>query len=179
METNGPWQVRSSHVAYENRWITVRHDEVVTPRGDDGVYGVVQVRPAVGIVPLAEDGSTYLVGQHRYPHGVFSWEIPEGAAQDGEAPEAAARRELREETGLTAGRVTALGTMQTSNCIMDEVAHFYLAEDLTEGEPDPDPTELLQVRRVAFDEAMAMVRNGTIQDAMTIVGLYRVAERVG
>jgi 8-oxo-dGTP pyrophosphatase MutT (NUDIX family) len=178
MERNGPWQVRSSEVAYENPWIRVRHDEVITPHGDEGVYGVVQVRPAVGIVPLTADGHTYLVGQHRYPHGTYSWEIPEGAARDGEDPETAAHRELREETGLTAGRLSSLGTMHTSNCIMDETAHFFLAEDLDEGDPDPDPTELLEVRRVTFEAAMAMVRDGTIQDAMSIVALYRVAERL-
>jgi 8-oxo-dGTP pyrophosphatase MutT (NUDIX family) len=179
MDSKGPWRVRSSRIAYENPWIRVRHDEVVTPTGSDGLYGVVEVRPAVGIVPLTPGGDVYLVGQHRYPHGVFSWEIPEGAARDGEEPEVAAQRELREETGLAAGRWTPLGTMHTSNCIMDETAHFFLAEDLTEGDPNPDPTELLEVRRVPFDRAMAMVRDGTIQDGMSIVALYRVSERLG
>jgi 8-oxo-dGTP pyrophosphatase MutT (NUDIX family) len=175
-ERNGPWTVHASDVVYENAWIRVRHDTVTTPSGTEGIYGVVETRPALGVVALTADLRTYLVGQHRYPHRTYTWEIPEGAGRNDEDLLAGARRELREETGLSAARWTALGTIQTSNCITDEVAYLFLAEDLTEGEPAPDETEELEVRVVAFDDAMAMVRSGAIQDAMSVVALYRAAE---
>jgi 8-oxo-dGTP pyrophosphatase MutT (NUDIX family) len=168
--------VHASDVVYENPWIRVRHDTVTTPSGTKGIYGVVETRPAIGIVALGSDGRTYLVGQHRYPHRAYTWEIPEGAGRHDEDLLAGARRELREETGLSAARWTPLGTVQTSNCISDEVAHLFLAEDLTEGEPDPDDTEELEVEVVPFDDAMAMVRSGAIQDAMSVIALYRTSE---
>lgn len=173
---NGPWQVLDTEVAYENAWIRVRHDTVLTPAGDPGVYGVVEMRPALGVVAIDDSLHVYLVGQFRYPLECYSWEIPEGAALDGEEVTAGAQRELREETGLTARRWTSLGTMSTSNCVTDEVAHLFLAEGLTEGDPDPDDTEELEVRRLPFAEAMAMVRSGEIQDSMSIIALLRAEE---
>jgi 8-oxo-dGTP pyrophosphatase MutT (NUDIX family) len=172
-ESNGPWLVHSSEIAYENPWIRVRHDTVTTPSGSEGIYGVVEMRPAIGIVALTDDLDVYLVGQHRYPHREYSWEIPEGIGKADEDVLTAARRELREETGLTAARWTSLGSMATSNCVSDETAHFFLAEELTEGEASPDETEVLEVRVVPFLDAFEMVRSGAIQDAMSIVALYR------
>jgi 8-oxo-dGTP pyrophosphatase MutT (NUDIX family) len=175
-ERNGPWTVHASDVVYENPWIRVRHDTVTTPAGTEGIYGVVETKPAIGIVALDGGLQTYLVGQHRYPHHTYTWEIPEGAGHAGEDLLAGARRELREETGLSAARWTSLGTIQTSNCISNEVAYLFLAEDLTQGEAEPDETEELEIRVVSFDDAMAMVRSGAIQDAMSVVALYRTSE---
>lgn len=175
-EALGPWVRNGSRIVYANAWITVREDSVITPSGTDGIYGVVEASPAIGIVPIDGDGQVYLVGQYRYPIERWSWEIPEGGAKAGETPSQGARRELAEETGLTAFEWISLGTMATSNCFVDEIAHLFLAEDLVVGEPHPDPTEALEVRRLGFEDAMAMVRSGEIQDAMTIVALYRAAE---
>lgn len=175
-EKNGPWSILDSEVVYENAWIRVRHDNVLTPAGAPGIYGVVEMNPAVGIVAIDTDLNTYLVGQFRYPQRAYSWEIPEGAGSSEEAVEVSARRELREETGLTAERWTSLGTTQTSNCVTDETAHFFLAEGLEQGDDDPDETEDLEVRKVSFAEAMAMVRSGEIQDAMSIIALHRAED---
>ena len=167
------WRTLGSEVIYENPWIKVRHDRGITPAGSEGIYGVVEAKPAVGVVALTGDLQTYLVGQWRYPHRAYSWEIPEGGARPGEGVEEAARRELREETGLSASRWETLGTLQTSNCFTDEVAHLFLAEGLTRGEASPDGTEDLQVQVVPFLEAFEMARRGDVQDAMSVVALYR------
>lgn len=171
-----PWVTHSETVVYENPWIRVRHDEVTTPGGSPGIYGVVEFHPALGVVTLTDDLRTHLVGQYRYPLDVYSWEIPEGAHDHDEDLAAGARRELREETGLRAERLTQLGTVHTSNCVTNEVAHLFLAEGLTEGEPEPDDTERLEVRELHFLEAFDMARTGEIQDAMSVVAFYRVRD---
>ena len=173
-----PWVTHSETVVYENPWIRVRHDEVTTPGGSEGVYGVVELPAALGVVTLTDDLHTHLVGQYRYPLETYSWEIPEGAHDREESLLDGAGRELREETGLTAARWTDLGTLHTSNCITTEVAHLFLAEDLSEGVPEPDETERLVVRVLHFTEAFEMVARGEIQDAMSVVALYRVRDRL-
>jgi 8-oxo-dGTP pyrophosphatase MutT (NUDIX family) len=176
--TERPWVTHSETVVYENSWIRVRHDEVTTPGGSAGVYGVVELPAALGVVTLTEDLHTHLVGQYRYPLETYSWEIPEGAHHHDETLLDGAGRELREETGLTAGRWSDLGTLHTSNCITTEVAHLFLAEDLREGVAEPDETERLEVRVLHFTEAFGLVARGEIQDAMSVVALYRVRDRL-
>ncbi len=175
-EIIGPWKRSGSRVVYDNGWVRVRHDEVITPAGERGVYGVIETADALGCVPLTEDLQVYLVGQHRYPHDQYSWELPEGGRHDGETIEAGVLRELKEETGLIAGQLTELGTIHTSNCFTDETAYLFLAEDLVQGPSSPDATEELAVRLVSFPDAMTMVERGDIQDAMTVVALYRTRD---
>ena len=108
-EAPNPWRVLGSRPVYENPWISVREDEVVRPDGNLGIYGVVHYKnTAVGVLPV-EDGHVYLVGQYRYPLERYSWEIPEGGCPEDEDPLQAARRELKEETGLEATRWEKLG----------------------------------------------------------------------
>lgn len=172
------WTLKSRREAYRNPWISVDHDEVVTPGGTDGIYGVVRFRnTAIGIVPLDEMGYTTLVGQWRYALGRYSWEIPEGGGPKGEDVLASARRELREETGLSAKRWTKLLDLDMSNSVTDEVGVVYLAEDLTAGAAEPEETEDLAVRRLPLQAAVSMVLRGEITDALAVVGLL-AADRV-
>jgi 8-oxo-dGTP pyrophosphatase MutT (NUDIX family) len=173
---NGPWTRRSRRVAYENPWITVWHDEVDQPDGSPGIYGVVHFEnSAVGVVVLDDEDRVVLVGQHRYTLGAYSWEIPEGGVPPGESPLHGAARELREETGVEATDWRELLRYHLSNSITDETGVVYTARALRHGEPDPDPTEELAIRWLPFDEAMAMIADGRITDALTIMGLQRVA----
>jgi len=144
-EQKNPWQKISSRPIYNNPWINVREDQVVTPSGTKGIYGVVEAKPAIGVVPLTKDLQTYLVGQYRYTLDTYSWEIPEGGGDDNEAVLDGAKRELKEETGLIASSWTFLDTLYTSNSFTDEVAHLFLAQDLTQGKAQPDHTEELQL----------------------------------
>ena len=174
-ETRNPWQIVSSRQVYDNPWISVREDRVVRPGGEPGIYGVVHYKNvAVGVLPV-EDAHTYLVGQYRYPLGQYSWEIPEGGCPEGEEPLRAAQRELREETGLEARRWEMLGEAYLSNSVADEYAVWYLATELTPGEPRPDAEEILELRRVPLRQALGMALNGQITDALSHLALTSYA----
>jgi len=163
-------------VAYENAWITVYHDDVTRPDGHPGVYGVVHyANLAVGVVAIDEHDRVALVGQHRYPFDEHSWEIPEGGSPHGEDPLEGARRELLEETGLSARSWRQIGRYQLSNSVSDEAAVTYLATDLEQGQARPDGTELLTVRWMPFDEVVAMVESGQITDALSVLPLLALA----
>ena len=172
-EFENPWQSVSTRIVYDNPWIRVREDEVVRPDGQPGIYGVVHFKNvAVGILAV-EDGMLHLVGQYRYPLERYSWEIPEGGCAEGEDPLQAARRELEEETGLRARRWTKMGEAHLSNSVSDELAVWFLAEGLEQGERRPEGTERLQVRRVSLKDARALVETGEITDAISLLAIQQ------
>ena len=172
------WQKLSSKTIYDNSWITVFEDRVINPGGGHSDYGVVRIKnTAIAIVALDEDENTWLVGQERYTLGMYSWELPMGGAPEDEDPIVAARRELKEETGLTAKRWSQNLRLHTSNSITDEEGIVFVAEDFEEGEPDLDETEDLQIRKLPLSEALAMVERGEITDAISVAALLRVSNR--
>lgn len=179
METDqtNPWKTTEKKSVYENAWIHVREDAVIRPDGIPGIYGIVQFKnKAIGVVPIDDEGYTYLVGQHRYPLDCYSWEIPEGGCPAGEDPLSAAKRELEEETGLTAQEWILIGRSHLSNSVSDEEAFFYLAKGLKQGAPQPEGTEKLSQKKVHFDQAVEMVMNGEITDALSMLGILCVAQ---
>jgi 8-oxo-dGTP pyrophosphatase MutT (NUDIX family) len=172
-----PWRTVSSRRVYENPWISVREDQVVRPDGEPGICGVVHYKNvAVGILAVEGD-HVYLVGQYRYPLEKYSWEIPEGGCPEGEEPLSAARRELREETGIEATRWRMVGEAYLSNSVADEYAVWFLATGLVPGQVRPEGTEEIMVRRVPLQEALAMSLDGRITDALSIVALTTYALR--
>ncbi len=171
-EEKNPWTTLSSRLVYDNPWIGVREDAVVHPDGERGIYGVVHFKNrAIGVLAV-EGGEVYLVGQYRYPLGRYSWEIPEGGCSEGEAPLDAARRELEEETGLRAATWRRLGEAHLSNSATDELAIWYIATDLTQGQTRPEGSEQLRVRRVPLAEALRMALAGEITDSVSLLALY-------
>jgi 8-oxo-dGTP pyrophosphatase MutT (NUDIX family) len=176
MSGENPWKSLGSRLVYENAWMRIREDRVVRPDGNEGIYGVVETRVATGVVALTDVDEVILVGQWRYPFGTYSWEIPEGGTDDGEAPLAAAKRELEEEAGVVAEHWEQLGgEFHLSNCISSEVGVVFLARGLTKTKSSPDPTELLEVKTLPFDEVLRMVDEGEITDSVTIVAMLRAA----
>ncbi len=170
------WKKLSSRVAYENDWMQVLEDDVVNPGGGRNLYGHVHFKNvAVAILALDEADNTWLVGQSRYTLGEFSWELPMGGAPLDEPPLDAAKRELAEETGLRAARWEEIMHLHTSNSITDERGVAFVATDLSFGETQFEETEDLQIRRLPFDEAVAMVMDGRITDAISAATLLRVS----
>jgi 8-oxo-dGTP pyrophosphatase MutT (NUDIX family) len=175
-EARGAFAIQGTRLIYDNPWMQVREDAVKTASGADSIYGVVTPKNwALGVIPLLANGNVILVGQHRYPHDVFSWEIPEGGGRLDRDPLAEIQRELAEETGYQAARWTPLGPVHTSNSTIDESAYLWLAQDLSAGQAAPDGDEVLEVREMPLAQALAMAQDGRIFDAMSIIGLYRAA----
>ena len=169
------WKKLGSKTIWENDWMKVLEDEVVNPGGGKNLYGHVHFKTrAVAIIPLDKDNNTWLVGQDRYTLGEWSWELPMGGAPLGEDPLEGAKRELQEETGLTAGKWTELMRLHTSNSITDETGVVYLAEELSEGEAEPEESERLEIRKLPLDEAVAMVHAGEITDAISAAALLQL-----
>ncbi|MEL6926111.1 MAG: NUDIX hydrolase, partial [Bacteroidota bacterium] len=168
----------SQKTIYDNPWIVLSHREVITPGGSDGIYGVVHFKNvAIGIVVLDKEQNTWLVGQYRYTLERYSWEIPEGGCPLGTDPLDSAKRELLEETGITAGQWTHLMDFHLSNSVTDEAGVLYMAEDLSFGEAEPEDTEDLQVKKLPFTEAIELIQTGQITDSVSIMGLLQ-AERI-
>ncbi len=167
---NGPWTINAERTVFDNPWISVEDHAVVHPDGSDGEYGVVRFKNlAIGILPVDANGDVWLVGQHRYPHDKHSWELPEGGGPIGVDPLVSAKRELEEETGLTARQWQQISDCDVSNSVTDERAVCFLAYDLVAGEAAPEPSEALTIKRVKFASLLDMVLAGEITDSLTII----------
>ena len=170
------WKKLGSRVVYDNPWITVYEDHVVNPGGGENQYGHIHFKnKAVAIVPLDDEGNTWLVGQDRYTLGTYSWEVPMGGAALDEEPIDAAKRELKEETGLNAAKWTNIMHLHTSNSITDEEGFVFLAENLSKGEPEFEETEKLEIRKLSLNHALEMVNRGQITDAISVAAILKIA----
>jgi ADP-ribose pyrophosphatase YjhB (NUDIX family) len=173
-EDGDPWTITGVTRPFENEWMAIDTYAVIHPGGAAGAYSVVRPRRvAVGVLPIEADGSVHLVGQWRFPLGRYSWEMPEGGAEPGESALDCARRELEEETGLTAGSFIPALEMDLSNSLTDERAVMFLATDLKPGRAQPEATEVLRHRRARFRDVLARAVDGRIRDSMTVAAVLR------
>jgi 8-oxo-dGTP pyrophosphatase MutT (NUDIX family) len=172
-----PWRTTASRVAYENAWIRVREDSVIRPDGSPGIYGVVEIRPSVGIVAVNARDEVALVGQWRYALNRHSWEIPRGGSAPEEEVLAAAQRELAEEVGAKAARWEVLGPVDVCNGVANDVQTLYLATELSETAMNLDVEEDIVVEWKPFAEAVAMAMDGRITEVCSIAALLMVMQR--
>ncbi|MDZ7628389.1 MAG: NUDIX hydrolase [Parvularculaceae bacterium] len=172
----GPWTVNEAREVYRNPWINVTDYAVTRPDGAIGQYGIVAfANLAVGVLPIDGEGMTTLVGQHRFPHDAYSWELPEGGGKLTESPLDAAKRELKEETGYQARQWLSLAEFDISNSVTDEKSVCFLAWDLEPGPAAPEPDEVLSHRRVSFSALHKMVLEGDVRDSLTIIMVLKAA----
>ncbi len=160
--------------------MTVREDKVQLKTGTPGIYSVVETPAAAGVLIVGENREITLVGQYRYPVQQYSWELVEGAVEEGETPLETAEREMKEEAGCTAKILRPLGEpFHLSNARSNELAYLFVAESLEFGESAPEESEELEVLRLPLARALQMVDEGEIMDSLSIVGLLRYAREQG
>jgi len=174
MTNKNPWKLISRKKMFENPWFRVEEDQVISPGGQEVSYGKVLFNNvAVGVVPL-DNNHVWLVGQTRYVPDVYSWEIPKGGSPVGEDLLATAKRELKEETGLSAQHWTPLLHLHTSNSVTDEEAYVYVAKDLQQGDTAFEHSEDITVKKVSLDQAIHMAAEGQITDAISVAALFKL-----
>ncbi len=171
-----PWRTNSSRIVYENQWVRVREDEVIRPDGCPGIYGVIEIRPSVGVVAINERDEVVLVGQWRYSVNRYSWEVPRGGSHPGEVDMlSVAKRELAEEAGVRAEHWQTLGRVDNCNGVADDTQTLYLASGLSSTARNLDPEEEITVQWLPFDEALRMAMDGRITEVCSVAALFRVA----
>ena len=170
-----PWRVLSTRDIYQTPFLRIERNDVVAPDGSEIEYTLARFQNrAVGVVPY-ENGGVWMVGQSRFPLGQYSWELPEGGVPAGESMEAAARRELKEETGITAERLTHLFDIHTSNSCTDEWGQAFLATGLSHGAMELEGTEDITRHWVSLEDLLAAIDRGEVTDGITLAAVFRVA----
>jgi ADP-ribose pyrophosphatase len=174
-----PDHVIESHVIYDGKKAILRLDTIELESGKTSVREIVEHPGVVAVVPIDSDGNAVLVRQYRLAAEAVLLEIPAGVMDPGEIPEEAAQRELAEEIGMRAGRLTPLAGFFVSPGISTEFIHLFLGEDLAPAEAEADEDEDIVIRRLTLSDAVDLIATGEICDAKTVTGLLLAAERFG
>ena len=170
-----PWTVLDSQVFYRNPWITLREDRVIQPDGAKATWCIAEMKPGISVLPVGEDLIIYLVRVFRYTIGRDSIEAIAGGIDDGEHPADAARRELREEAGITANELIGLGLTDQMTEVVVSPNHLFLARGLTATAPEREETEQIRVVSAPLAEAVEWTMDGTITHAASIALILKAA----
>lgn len=166
-------QLQSRRI-YEGRILSLRVDTVRLQNGEQTTREVIDHQGAAGVVAFDEQGRLLMVRQYRYPIQKEMLELPAGKIDPGETPAQCAARELQEETGYRAAKLTPLGTVLPAAAYDCETVHLFLAEQLTPAHQHLDEDEFLTVERVDFDRAVQMVLAGELPDSKTQIGILKM-----
>jgi 8-oxo-dGTP pyrophosphatase MutT (NUDIX family) len=157
-----------------NPWLRVREDQVIRPDGGRGIYGVVEIRPSVGILAFNENDELAIVGQWRYALDRYSYEIVRGGSAEGETDMlAVARRELREEAGFEADIWEPFGSADVCNGVTTDVQHFFIATNLHFVGANQDPFEEIITEWHSFDRAVDMIAQGEITEVCSVAAILK------
>jgi ADP-ribose pyrophosphatase len=165
------FELLKSEVVYTGRAFSIRRDTLRLPDGREAGFDIVEHVGSVVILPLDANGHLLFVRQYRHATGLDLLELPAGTLDEGEAPEACARREVREETGMAAGKLEPLGGFYLAPGYSTEYMVAFLATDLRYDPLEADADEFLSVERLPVAGALAMCERGEIQDRKSLAAL--------
>lgn len=172
MTNDNPWKLLSSRIVYENSWMEIQEDKVITPTGKEGIYGFLRSNDSVMIAVLNDDNELYLVRTFSYPSASWNWELP-GGNTDGENVANASKRELEEETGIVAKTWRKLGNTRVCNGFMTERMATYLATDISfSGSKESADEQVVDAKFVPMAEVDAMIERGEINDGQSITAIH-------
>lgn len=176
LNEKSPWETLTSEVVYENPWISVRHDKVITPGGNNGVYGVVTSKKnGLRILAVTEDSKIILNREYRYGIGKFSYELPAGGIETDESALVCAKRELKEETGLTADNWKQLQSVADWPSVVELTETIFVATGLhgrLEDAIRDDNEAISETKAFSMSEILQMIKNGDIFCAPSISGIF-------
>ena len=173
---HGPWIIKKSRTAYQNPWFKLREDEVIQPNGKHSVHVVIEDYGGANVLPLDKDGYVYLADEFKYGLGRHDLNTATGGINPKETPLSAAKRELKEELGITAKKWTKLGIVHCYTSISDSPSYLFLAQGLTFGPTEHEGTESIQPRKIKFNQAVKMVFANKITHAPTVVAILKARE---
>jgi 8-oxo-dGTP pyrophosphatase MutT (NUDIX family) len=169
-----PWKTISSQIVYQNPWLRVREDAVIRPDGNPGIYGVVEIRPSVGVIAINDREEIALAGQWRYTLDRYSYEIVRGGSEPGETDFLnAARRELREEAGVEARHWQSLGAVDVCNGVTTDVQHLFLATGLSVVGAENDPFEEIETLWQSLPDVLRMIRDGEMTEVCSVAAILK------
>lgn len=166
---NGKWTVLDTEKKFENDFFKVMEDKVIKPTGEPSTYATINYKPGVSILPIDDKDNIYLTFQFRYALGQNDLEVAAGAIDDGEKPLEAARRELKEELGISAGTWTEMAWIQGDTSLTNSKAFLFTARHLRFDEPERESSEDIETVKIPLAEAYQKVMDGVITHDQTVV----------
>lgn len=173
-----PWKTLQARTVFQNQYLKVREDIVRQPDGKRGTYAYMDHGGGVGAVVLDAKFQVYLLEEYKYPVRAFGLHLPSGGIDLGETALHAAKRELMEEIGFTAKKWRTLGTLAVSDSMSTEIAHLFLAQDITTARIAHPPLEPLKIVQMPLRKAVKLALDGQITCAYAVVGLLRAAAKL-
>ena len=172
----GPWQVLKRETVYRDPWLQVDRDQVIRPDGQPGTHCIVHLLHGISVLAVDEAGTAHLTEDFHYGVGRATIEVVSGGIDAGEDALAAARRELREELGITADQWIDMGACDPFTTIVVSPTRLFLARKLSFGQRDLEGSEQTRVHKVPFDEAVRMVLDGRITHGPSCVLLLKARQ---
>jgi len=174
MIKKGPWKIKKTILKYKNPWIEVNEDQVIRPDGKPGIFGTVNMKSGVSVLPMDDKGYVYLTHEYHYAVGQKIVETVSGAGERGEKPVKTAQRELLEELGITAKKWTDFGTVDPFTTVVKSRAYLFLARNLKFTQKNPEGTEIIKMVKIRFDKAVKMVMESKITHGPSCVLILKV-----
>jgi ADP-ribose pyrophosphatase len=173
MKPHGPWTILASQPIYRDPWVGLRRDDVLRPDGQPGTHVVVDIKPGVAVLALDDAGFVYLTDEFHYGVGRHTLEVVSGGCDAGEEPLSTAKRELREELGITATEWTALGSVDPFTSVGVSPTALFLAQRLSFGEHAQEGTERIRCVKMPLSEAVAAVMDSRITHGPSGVLIFK------